>query len=117
MTMQVNTLSQIIHGTKILPEYCQPAAYTGELFGVEYLYAQSGFRFPTEEDINNQIDEGFCEEGEEDNTIHASQSHSEEFTTVTLPSDSENDHQEVINYISILRRLPGLAEAILLWYD
>lgn len=44
----------------MLPLYQPPAKYTGEHFGVEYLYDQSGLRFlPSEENLDQEIDEGF----------------------------------------------------------
>ncbi len=45
-----------IHGKEVIPLYRPPAAYTGELLGVEYLYHQSG-----EDELVGQIDEGFGE--------------------------------------------------------
>ena len=60
--LQVNTLSQLVHGKKVLPTFTPPAAYTGEFFGVEYLYSETGFHFnPEDEHIDTQIDEGFCD--------------------------------------------------------
>ena len=58
-------MSQAVHGTALLPLFQSPAAYTHEAFGVEYLYAQSGFIFdPKDEDLNEKIDdidEGFMD--------------------------------------------------------
>ena len=34
-SQQVNALSQLIHGTKIVPDYHQPSTYRGELVEVE----------------------------------------------------------------------------------
>ena len=57
-TPQNNFLSQAVHGTALLPLFQSPAAYTHEAFGVEYLYAQSGFIFdPKDEDLNEKIDD------------------------------------------------------------
>ena len=39
---QINELSEDVHGTKVFPLFQPPSTYTGELFGVEYLFAQSG---------------------------------------------------------------------------
>ena len=63
---RVNALSQEIHGKAVFPLYTPPSTYTGELFGVEYLYDQAGLQMcPTEENMNKEIDEGF-EDAEED---------------------------------------------------
>ena len=41
--------------------------YTGELFGVEYLYSQSGYALsPKEDELDKEIDEGFGDVSEED---------------------------------------------------
>ena len=49
-----------VHGKKVFPSYQPCAEYSGELYGVEYLYSQSGTNFrPKEEDLDTQIDEGF----------------------------------------------------------
>lgn len=55
---KVNALSEAIHGHKVFPNYRPPAKYTGEFFGVEYLYSQSGLQFQPE-DLDQEIDEGF----------------------------------------------------------
>ena len=65
---RVNTLSQSLHGSPVFPHYLPSAAYTGELFGVEYLYAQCGFSYSTEleghEGDDGDADEGFEEQEE-----------------------------------------------------
>ena len=38
----MNSLSQAVHGKKVFPNSQPPAEHTKELFGVEYLHAQSG---------------------------------------------------------------------------
>ena len=55
---RANVLSEAIHGTKIFPLYTPPPQYTGESFGVEYLYQQSGMMFKPR-DVDREIDEGF----------------------------------------------------------
>ena len=63
---KVKALSQSVHGKDILTLYQPPAQYTGELFGVEYLYDQCGKAFsPTAEELDQQIDEGFEDIGED----------------------------------------------------
>ena len=58
---KVNALSQSILEKPVFPNYRPPAKYTGELFGVEYLYHQSGITFDPGDDLNAQIDEGFVD--------------------------------------------------------
>ena len=36
-----------------------PSCYTGELYGVQYLFAQSNLQLPSEEELDIEIDEGF----------------------------------------------------------
>ena len=99
--IQVNELSSIITGKKVLPNFQPSAVYTGELFGVEYLYAQMGATFmpASEEDLVTQIDEGFGdieeELAEESNSYDAIPS---------LPSDSESDDEVSIS-IAIVESL------------
>ena len=50
-----------------VPHHQPPSSYTGELFSVEYLHAQSGHSFsPTEEELDEQADKGFGEEEPEE---------------------------------------------------
>lgn len=81
--LQVNELSSIIVGKKVLPNFQSPAEYTGELFGVEYLYAQSGATFmpTTDADLVSDIDEGF---GDIDEELDDSEANSDDMT-VALP--------------------------------
>ena len=39
---KVNGLSQTLHGKLFFSVYTAPSMYTGELFGIEYLYDQAG---------------------------------------------------------------------------
>ena len=59
----MNELSSSILGKEVLPNYQPLAECTGELFGVEYLYTQSGMTFQpiSEHDLASEIDEGFSE--------------------------------------------------------
>ncbi|XP_039616262.1 uncharacterized protein LOC120533436 [Polypterus senegalus] len=97
-----NELSDIVYHRKLVDDYTQPAKYTGELIGIQYLFSQTGRvleevmgRDPdapngTDTDDNDDsVDEGFQEvEGpvEEplDNTIFALE---EDFTRQPLSSD------------------------------
>ena len=62
MWIQVNSLSQAVLGKKHIPNYQPPAQYTGEMYGVEYLYHQTGaVLVDSIDNIDEQIDEGFCD--------------------------------------------------------
>lgn len=98
--MQVNELSSTILGKKVLPNLQPSAVYTGELFGVEYLLAQSGMTFkPTsDEDLAKEIDEGFGDIDSEEE-IADPEAHDDDIT-VALPPDSESEdevHQTLTN--------------------
>ena len=57
---KVNGLSQTLHGKSVVPKYIAPSVYTGELFGVEYLYDQPRLRLNSSEDnLDREIDKGF----------------------------------------------------------
>ena len=66
----MNQLSESLFGTKVLPMYQALSKYTGELFGAEYLYAQSGQEFnpDLDEEVEKGLD-GVEDEGFEDGTI------------------------------------------------
>ena len=89
---------------KIFEYHTTPAKYTGELFGVAYLYSQTGTCFP--QDISSAVDEGFAvdegiEEGfEEAHSLDDNQA-SEDLATIALLSDEEVD-SKVSYAISLL---------------
>ena len=58
MQDRLNALSEAVYGESVFPDFRPPARYTGELFGVAYLYAQSGDDFQPA-DLDAAIDEGF----------------------------------------------------------
>ena len=60
-TLQIDSLSEKVLGRPVLPSKTTPYKYSGELFGVLYLYAQSGEELPDEE-----VDEGFEEHDEQE---------------------------------------------------
>ena len=67
--------------------------YTGELFGAEYLYSQTGYALsPKEEELDKEIDEGFDDMSEEDAsdsslpTLMASEAD----ITIAPPDDQEH---------------------------
>ena len=71
--------------------------YTGELFGVEYLYSQSGHVMDTEY-VDTQIDEGF-EDIDEEDPVHVPTCDAADDSTLTLPpidSDSDADEDEEV---------------------
>lgn len=88
----MNELSITVLGKKIFPNFQPPAEYTGELYGAEYLYAQSGTTFQpaSEGDLLDSIDEGFGDIDEELSAFHLADSAISD-VTVALPSDSESE--------------------------
>ena len=85
--VQINGLSQSVQVDLVFPNHQPASAYTGELFGVEYPFQQSGESFcPTENEVDNLIDEGFDEEevASEDADCH-------DDLSATLPVYLESD--------------------------
>lgn len=78
--LQIDSLSEKVLGRPILPPHTIPHKYSGELFGVQYLYAQSGEELPAMTD--EEEDEGFDEQIEQEypETIDA-----------TLSSDDDSE--------------------------
>ena len=69
---KLHRLSTEILGEPIDPPFSPPAPYTGELFGIEYLYQEVGAASPALDEIDAEIDSGF----DSDYTIEeASSSH------------------------------------------
>lgn len=95
---RLNSLSQpqSLHGQDIFPLYRPPSKYTGELFGVEYLFWQSGIVLKTQgEELDKRIDEGF-EDIDDWEDLNYSTLH--DHSTVACPveeSDSDEDETEV----------------------
>ena len=93
----MNALSQTIHQQAVFPLYRPPGAYTGELFGVEYLYQQSGYHFVKEEDdLDSQIDEGFedYEDSPLDQLAAATIAAAQEDPSIVAPSESDSDDDD-----------------------
>ena len=67
---KVNSLSRRVTGADVFPFHQPPMGYTGELFGVEYLYSQSSQVMDTQ-DLDTQIDERF-EDIDEEDLVHVS---------------------------------------------
>ncbi len=82
-----------LFGTNLLPMYQAPSKYTGEAFGAEYLYAQSGevFKPDLDNDVEDGID-GVEDEGYDDGTLSAGLS--EDSLTLAHPSDSDHDNDD-----------------------
>ena len=94
---RVNALNQEIHRKAVFPLYTPPSTYTGELFGVEYLYDQAGLQMcPMGENMNKEIDEGF-EDAEEDelksDALPALFDDPEE-GMISPPEESDEDEEE-----------------------
>ncbi len=86
-------------GHSLLPTYQPPAKYSGELFGVEYLHAQSGevFKPDLDTDVENGLDgvqdEGFQEGPEIGGTDIDS------FCTPPPPPESSSDEVRIFKYV------------------
>ena len=78
--LQIDSLSEKVLGRPVLPPHTTPHKYSGELFGVQYLYAQSGEELPAM--MDKEVDEGFEEHDEQEypDTIDA-----------TLSSDDDSE--------------------------
>ena len=82
----------------MFPNFQPQAKYTGEAFGILYLYRQSGRSLICkDEDLDQLIDEGFEDFTEEDNsTATVTPSGVDTCTLVSPFSDTEsNDGEEV----------------------
>lgn len=91
----MNNLSSSVLNKDIFPSYRPPAEYTGEKFGVEYLYAQLGA--PTMDPTDKCIDDG-VEKVELDEGFGDSEEISDEIlddVAVALPSELQEDEDEV----------------------
>ncbi len=91
---KVNKLSQSLFSKPLVPEYRPPCSYTGEHFGVEYLFKQSGqqFRPDVEKDVEQGMD-GVLDD--EDETYEPS----EVDETLAPPSDEANTSEDEVNII------------------
>ena len=98
---RVNVLTHSLHGSAVFPHYRPPAAYTGELFGVEYLYAQCGFSYSTEleghEGDDGDADEGFQEEEELLAEPLVAEMEEEPVTPLPPAGDESEDEEEEVS--------------------
>lgn len=77
----LNSKSLAIHGKTLLNTSPLPAAYTGELIGVEYLFDQKGDALPTSVDeVEAKIDEGFQDFSVEEEEVSE---------TFSVPTDAD----------------------------
>lgn len=80
----------------MFPFYQPPPAYTGDLFGVEYLLAQSGKPFsPGEEDFDSCPDKGFEDIDYEVFAEPIVLANMEHPTTVSPPDENSEGEEEV----------------------
>ena len=98
---RVNVLSQSLHGSTIFPLYRPPHKYTGEFFGVEYLYHQSCLSL-LKKDLDTEIDEGF---GDIDDASTPPPLVDVDEPTIAIPEASDDDsdsgeEEEVCSNIS-----------------
>jgi hypothetical protein len=81
----------------MLPLYQPPSKYTGEIFGVEYLFRQSGIVLNTQgEELDKQIDEGFEDIDDHEDFVYTAPPDTEDNNTAAclLESDSGEDETE-----------------------
>ena len=80
---RLNSLSSAILGQPIDPNYRPPAVYTGELFGVEYLYNEMGAKIEIT-DVDKEIEEGMDGEdnADTDNTACSEEDYNSEVQLV-----------------------------------
>lgn len=81
-------------GRKTLTHHSHVSEYTGELFGAEYLYSQTGYALsPKGEELDKEIDEGFDDMSEEDSSDSPSPTltASEADMTIAPPDDPDSD--------------------------
>ena len=84
-SLQVDQISQRIFKKSILPDYRPPASYSGELFGVGYLYSQSGEKFTP--DLNEDVENGLNDVDEDNSFPDGTNDLSEAEGTLAPPSD------------------------------
>ncbi|PIK44872.1 hypothetical protein BSL78_18257 [Apostichopus japonicus] len=99
LSTKVNALSQQIHGKKIIPQALNPAEYTGETIGVEYLYKQSGLVLPDADDeLMAQIDEGFEDEegAATDERMESALDHSFPIPDPPFTDKQDGDQEDVV---------------------
>ena len=93
----MNSLSQSLFGTKIFPNFQPPAKYTGEAFGILYLYQQSGKSLIyKDENLDQLIDEGFEDFMEEDDSATTDSSGEDTHALAPPLSDSESSDEEEV---------------------
>ena len=95
---QLNQLNQSILREVVFSRYQPPSRYTGEQFGVQYLYHQSGRSFTTTGDeLNVQTDEGFTDVEDIDQpAITTPLDHDEDLITVAPPVNPDSDEEEEV---------------------
>ena len=89
----MNDLSVTILGKKVFPNYRPLPKYTGELFGVEYLFQQSGMTFKP--DVDEEVDEGFGDSDQELISGFDFNLADADDETVALPMDDSASEDEV----------------------
>ena len=88
----MNQFNQSVLGEVIFSRYQPPLSYTGEQFGVQYLYHQTGRSFTsTGDQLDVQIDEGFADVDNMDQPSLVDQD--ENLIIVAPPNDPESDEE------------------------
>ena len=93
---KVEDLAMTIHGRSPFSSFSLPSDYTGELFGVAYLYAQSGRQLVSDKtDLDKDTDEGFSDDSDLDIIPSAALDMEEEPLPVIAMVDSDSDEERV----------------------
>lgn len=100
---KVNQLSQSVFGEVVFSSYQPPSQYTGEHFGVQYLYNQTGRSLNTTDGdvLDAEIDEGFGDVDDIDEPAvppMAVIDQDEHLITVATPVDPDSDEEEEVMY-------------------
>ena len=95
--LKISSVSEQLYGEKFLPYHQSPARYTGELFGMQYLYQQNNPEIPHTDELCSieGEDEDEIDEGLGDKTlIFPPLFISEDISTFCSPME-EGEHNEV----------------------
>ena len=113
---RVNQLNQSVFGEVVFSCYQPPSKYTGEQFGVRYLYHQTGRSFTsTGDQLDVQIDEGFADVDQPAVTAPVVDQ-DEHLITVAPPVDPESEKEEEVLYMYYTNILHFLPQCIHLLY-
>ena len=116
---RVNQLNQSVFGEVVFSHYQPLSKYTGEQFGVRYLYHQTGRSFTsTGDQLDAQIDKGFADVDDVDQPAVTTPvvDQDEHLITVAPPEDPESEKEEEVLYMYYTNILHFLPQCIHLLY-